>query len=155
MHDQEAIERCVKALLAVTQGMRLCEEQTAAKFGISAAQLAIVAALGRSERCSVGQLADELHLDQSSASAHAKTLLDRQLIRRVASSDARRVEFTLATRGRSMMGKIGSTGRPVLEAALANVPGRTLRAVVPDLQRIASAMLEQRDRLVDSEMAKA
>jgi DNA-binding MarR family transcriptional regulator len=155
MANYREIERCVEALLAVTQGMRLCEEVTAAKYGMSAAQLAILAALSRNEQRSVGQLAEELHLDQSSVSAHAKVLLSCHMIRRVTSTDARRVEFALAARARNIIGKIGYTGRPLVESALANVPVSTLRGVVPDLRRIAEAMIEQREMVRRGELQEA
>jgi DNA-binding MarR family transcriptional regulator len=155
MAESEDVERGVKALLAVTRGIRLCEEQTAAEFGISAAQLAITAVLGRKGRCSVGELAAELHVDQSSISSSAKALLNRQMIRRVRSSDSRRVEFTLAARGRTVVRKIGITGRPLLEAALATIPSNLLRGIIPELHRIASAMLDQRELALKSQLEEA
>jgi hypothetical protein len=77
------------------------------------------------------------------------------MIRRVTSTDARRVEFALAARARNIIGKIGYTGRPLVESALANVPVSTLRGVVPDLRRIAEAMIEQREMVRRGELQEA
>jgi DNA-binding MarR family transcriptional regulator len=151
MTSPQEIERAVKTLLAVVQGIRLCEEQTSLRFGLSAAMLSILAALGRKECCSVNELAAELHVHQSSISESAHKLLDRRLIKRLPATDARRVQLTLTARGRSFSRNAGITGRPILEDALSKLPVHVIRESMPHLRAIAEAMLQERALLMGDE----
>ena len=137
------IERVVRALLALESAIRLCHEQTAASFGVTAAQLVILVDLNRHDRRSVNELADGLRLHQSSVSATTGKLLDRGLIRRARSQDGRRSEMQLTSRGRNIANGAGITGRPITEAALNRMTPRALMDLERQMNRLALAMLEE------------
>ena len=140
----DATAGAVRSVLAAVQAVRLCEEQTAARHGMSAAQLAIIALLGREGPCSVGEIAEHLHVHQSSVSPLVSRLTKERFVRRKPAVDTRRVEVVLTARGRRVAEKVGLTGRPLLEASLAGLPAKTVELLVDTLEKLTAALLEQR-----------
>jgi DNA-binding MarR family transcriptional regulator len=144
MPTSQEIERCVTALIALESAIRLCHEQTAASFGVTAAQLVILVDLQRHDRRSVNELAEGLRLHQSSVSATAAKLFERGLVKRARSHDGRRTEMQLTPRGRSIAIEAGLTGRPITEAAMGRMTSRALIDLERQMNRLREALLEER-----------
>jgi DNA-binding MarR family transcriptional regulator len=144
MPTAQEIDRCVKALIALESAVRLCDEQTAASFGVTSAQLVILVDLERHDRRSVNELAESLKLHQSSVSTTAAKLFERGLIKRARSHDGRRTEMQLTARGRNIAVGAGITGRPITEAAMGRMTPRTLLHLARHMNRLGQAMLEER-----------
>src|SRR5687768_107653 len=143
MPTPQEIERGVKALLALENALRLCNEQTAASFGVTAAQLVVLVDLQRHDKRSVNELAEALFLHQSSVSATAAKLLERGLIKRARSHDGRRTELQLTSRGRNIASGAGITGRPLAEAAMGRMTSRSLLDLERQMHRLTQAMNEE------------
>lgn len=147
MTNNPELDEAMKAVLALIQEFRLCDEATEKLFGCSAAQLAVLAAISRKGTVSVQSLATELHLHQSSASAVARDLAKNGLLRRrQAKNDRRNSELSLTRKGQALGTKAGPTGRPLLQAALSTLPETITQELVRSTSRLGQEMIAQRTK---------
>jgi DNA-binding MarR family transcriptional regulator len=104
----------------IVRGLRLFDREAEKRFGLSGAQLFVLQNLDDSKAISINELADRTHTHQSSVSVVAQKLVDRQFVRRSpAATDARRVELSLAPRGRRLLRTAPAAAQHRLIASLA------------------------------------
>jgi DNA-binding MarR family transcriptional regulator len=136
-----AIEKAVAALTEAMSQVRLCDELSQKLFGVTAAQLRLLCALVDNGRQTVNELADSMAVHQSSASALIVTLARRGLVIKAGTiSDGRTAEVSITAKGRQVADRSKTAGRPLLNAALAEMPHATVTQLARSLSRLAKEM---------------
>ncbi len=108
-------QRILDAIRRLVRQLRLFDRAAQSRLGLSAAQLFILAELGKTPALSRGERADRTHPDQSSASTVVTRLVEARLVARQRSPrDARRLVLTLPRAGRAALHKAPPVAQRVL-----------------------------------------
>lgn len=129
-------QRILDALRRLVRLLRLYDRAAQSRLGLSAAQLYVLAELGKTPSLSLGELADRTHTDQSSVSVVVTRLVQRGLVERQrAQDDARRLVLTLTRAGRAALQK----APPVAQEQLLEIVGRI---PAPERKRFADTFVQ-------------
>ncbi len=116
-------QRILDAIRRLVRQLRLFDRAAQSRLGLSAAQLFILAELGKTPALSLGELADRTHTDQSSASTVVTRLVEAGLVARQRSPrDARRLVLTLTRAGRAALRKAPPVAQQVLVGLIDALP---------------------------------
>jgi MarR family transcriptional regulator, organic hydroperoxide resistance regulator len=108
-------QRILDAIRRLVRQLRLFDRAAQSRLGLSAAQLFILAELGKTPAISLSEIAERTHTDQSSASTVVTRLVEAGLVARERSSrDARRLVLTLTRAGRAALRKAPPVAQQVL-----------------------------------------
>jgi DNA-binding MarR family transcriptional regulator len=130
----DAVRRIVHAL---RESSRLAEKYV----GLSGAQLFVLQKLAESPGASVNELAERTHTHQSSVSTVVARLVERGLVKRTTSRlDRRRVELTLAARGRALTEGAPDVAQERLIRAIDTLPAGRRRLLAETLGELAAAL---------------
>ena len=109
-------------LRLLVRELRVSAKDAERTLGISGAQLFVLQCLTEREPCSLRELAETTHTDQSSVSVVVARLAERGLARRTASAeDARRVDVRLTAKGRRLVLAAPEAAQVRLARALAGL----------------------------------
>jgi DNA-binding MarR family transcriptional regulator len=130
----DAVRRIVHAL---RESSRFAEKHV----GLSGAQLFVLQKLGEAPGASINELAERTHTHQSSVSTVVARLVERGLVKRTTSGlDRRRVELTLAARGRALAERVPDVAQDRLIRAIDTLPAGRRRLLAQTLGELASAL---------------
>lgn len=130
----DAVRRIVHAL---RESSRLAEKHV----GLSGAQLFVLQKLAESPGASVNELAGRTHTHQSSVSTVVARLVEGGLVKRTTSGlDRRRVELTLAARGRALAEGAPDLAQDRLIRAIDSLPAGRRRLLAETLGELARAL---------------
>lgn len=137
------IREVMDAFRRVVRELRLSGGEVERKLGISSAQLFVLHELGKHPGCSIGEVAERTHTDQSSVSTVVSRLVSAGLAKRAASAeDGRRAELTLTARGKSLLRRAPSTAQARMVTALGTLPARQRQVLARSLSQIVEQMGE-------------
>lgn len=129
------------AFRRVVRELRLSGGQVERKLGISEAQLLVLRELEQDPGCSIGEVAERTHTDQSSVSTVVSRLASGGLVKRDASAeDGRRAELRLTARGRAMLRRAPNTAQQRMVSALDVLPARERRMLGRLLTQVVEEM---------------
>lgn len=135
------IREVMDSFRRVVRELRLSGGEVERKLGISSAQLFVLHELGKNPGCSIGEVADRTHTDQSSVSTVVSRLVSAGLAKRSASAeDGRRAELTLTARGKSLLRKAPDTAQARMVAALGSLPARQRQVLARSLSQLVEEM---------------
>ncbi len=129
------------AFRRVIRELRLSGGQIERKLGVSSAQLFVLHELGEHPGCSIGEVAERTHTDQSSVSTVVSRLVSTGLVKRsAAADDGRRAELRLTARGRGLLRRAPDTGQQRMVAALTALPARQREMLARSLAQLVDEM---------------
>jgi DNA-binding MarR family transcriptional regulator len=135
------VREVMDAFRRVVRELRLSGGQVERKLGISSAQLFVLHELGNSPGCSIGEVAERTHTDQSSVSTVVSRLVSAGLVKREASAeDGRRAELRLTTRGKALLRRAPGTAQERMVKALAGLPARERHVLARSLTQLVDEM---------------
>lgn len=131
-------------LVRLSRAMRLLEKSEGGCCGVTLAQCHMLVETGRAEArgaLSVGEMAQVLGVDLSTASRVADGLVRQQLLQRTPSpTDRRRVVLTLTSKGKRLVDEINSGMNDYASRVLAALPRSRRQNVLSSLQLLAEAL---------------
>ena len=131
----------VNAVRRITRALRLAAESTRASAGISAAQLFVLRQLSDGEARSIRELADATLTDRTSVATVVDRLEQAGLVHRARSStDRRRVDVQITTRGLYLLDTAPAAPTSLLVAALDRMTDRQLEQLGGSLRLLVDAM---------------
>lgn len=137
----QQVQEVMDAFRRVVRELRLSGGEVERKLGISSAQLFVLHELGESPGCSIGEVAERTHTDQSSVSTVVSRLVTAGLAKRSASAeDGRRAELTLTARGRALLRRAPRTAQERMLKAIAKLPGRERQVLARSLTQLVDEM---------------
>ena len=137
------IREVMDAFRRVVRELRLSGGEVERKLGISSAQLFVLHELGKNPRCSIGEVAERTHTDQSSVSTVVSRLVSAGLAKRSASAeDGRRAELTLTARGKALLRRAPNTAQARMVTALGSLPARQRQVLARSLTQLVEEMGE-------------
>src|SRR5215468_2084287 len=136
-----AADRSTRAVLdgirAIVRALRQSSRQAERAVGLSAAQLFVLQRLAGAPPLSLNDLARRTLTHQSSVSVVVTKLAARGLVARTrADADARRLEITLTSAGRAVLGRAPAAAQDRLLAGLAIIGSTARRTLARDLGRL-------------------
>lgn len=136
-----SVRDVMNGLRRLIRVLRLSDAEVDQRVGISSAQLFVLAELGAVPGCSVGELANRTHTDQSSVSTVVTRLVQRGLVARAPSQkDRRRVELRVTPKGRALLRRAPRTTQARLVAGIAALPAARRRALAVSLAEVVDAI---------------
>lgn len=137
------VQNVMDAFRRVIRELRLSGGEVERKLGISSAQLFVLHELGKNPGCSIGEVADRTHTDQSSVSTVVSRLVSTGLVKRTASAeDARRAELRLTARGRALLRRAPDTAQQRMVTAVESLPARQRQLLARSLAQLVEEMGE-------------
>lgn len=134
---REVLDGVRRIVHALRESSRRAEQ----RVGLSGAQLFVLQKLAESPGASVNELAERTHTHQSSVSMVVARLVERGLVRRTTSAaDRRRLELTLAPRGRALAGQAPDVAQDRLIRAIDALPAARRRLLGQTLNELADAV---------------
>jgi DNA-binding MarR family transcriptional regulator len=138
-------DRSTRAILdgirLIVRALRESSREAERAVGLSAAQLFVLQRLAGSPAISLNELADRTLTHQSSVSVVVAKLARRGLVARTrAVDDARRLEISLTSAGREVLGRAPAAAQDRLIAALALLGASARRSLAQDLGKLVEAM---------------
>lgn len=131
----------VNSLRRIIQAIRLSSSAAHDALGITGAQLFVMQQLAEHPGASLREIAERTLTDQSSVSVVVSRLVAAgHVVRRTASSDARRTELTLSDRGRALLRRAPEPAQNRLVTSLRGVPATQLRVTARVLDRAARSL---------------
>ncbi len=128
-------------LRRIVQALRISAGAAEKEAGVSGAQLFVLRSLDESSASSLRELASRTATDQSSVSVVVSRLVDRGLVRRVASkADARRIEISLTGAGRKRVRRSPKVAQSALVEALERTPRAARKTLAHALGELAREM---------------
>lgn len=141
-----AFEELVDALNDVVRRNRNLSLDIAGQVGVSASQVAVIAALGRLGEVRIAELAAELWVDPSVVSRHVGPLEKTGHIeRRADPTDGRASLLRLSAAGTDVLTLVRDRRRDHLEHALHGWPSERVATLTDALSTIAAALGELRE----------
>lgn len=141
-----AFEQLVDALSDVVRRNRNLSLDIAGQVGVSASQVAVIAALGRLGEVRIAELAAELWVDPSVVSRHVGPLEKAgHLERRADPTDGRASLLQLSAAGTELLALVRDRRRDHLERALHGWPSERVATLTDALSTIAAALGELRE----------
>ena len=135
------VQNVMDAFRRVIRELRLSGGEVERKLGISSAQLFVLHELGKNPGCSIGEVADRTHTDQSSVSTVVSRLVSTGFVKRSASAeDGRRAELRLTARGRALLRRAPSTAQQRMVTALESLPQRQRQLLARSLTQLVDEM---------------
>ena len=139
--SDDRLQPAVDAIRRIVRALRLAEQSTKARSGLSAAQLFVLAQLATTPAVSLTELARRTMTDRSSAAAVVERLLEAGLVvRDRATADRRRVTVRITTAGRWALRRAPEAPTTLLLAALREMSAREREALTGGLEALATAM---------------
>jgi DNA-binding MarR family transcriptional regulator len=133
-----ATRAALDALRAIVQTLRESSRQAEMAVGVGGAQLFVLETLAESPALSLNELAARTHTHQSSVSTVVSRLVDRGLVKRAqAADDARRIELSLAPRGRRLLNGSPGAAQQHLVRSIERLPLRSARTLASLLEAVA------------------
>jgi DNA-binding MarR family transcriptional regulator len=130
-------ERVLEGIRRLVRMLRLATRAAEKQWGISAAQLFVLQKLEDSAAPSLAELAKRTMTDQSSVSVVVSRLVERGLVRRVASAaDGRRAEIKLTPLGRKVSQRAPEPIQVQLIKALEQMPKREVAGLAKSLMAL-------------------
>ena len=140
MTDSRRILDSVRRLVRV---LRLSDRTAQASVGLSAAQLFVLAELGKTPELSVTELADRTRTHQSSVSVVVSRLVDAGFVARERdAADARRLMLTLTRNGRAALQKSPEIAQERLIAVVDALPAAERKRFADTFETILSDLGE-------------
>jgi DNA-binding MarR family transcriptional regulator len=128
-------------LRRLVRALRVSSKDVERTVGISGAQLFVLQCLTEGAPCSMRQLAEKTHTDQSSVSVVVARLAEKRLVRRVAGvEDARRVEVHVTAKGKRLVGEAPEPTQVRLSRALDMLPARKCAELSSGLSALVRQM---------------
>src|SRR5262249_53922776 len=125
-------------LRRVVQLLRESASDAEKRFGLSAAQLFVLAKLRHHDRLSLGHLAELTATHQSSVSVVVSRLVECGLVaRRPSKEDGRRLELSLTARGKRLIARAPDAAQERLFGAIEDLPPVWRAQLARALDRIA------------------
>lgn len=139
-HAARDIQTIFDSLRRIVQALRRSSAQSERSAGLTAAQVFILKSLQGRPGCSINDLAELVHSNQSTVSEAVTRLVSRGLVhRRQASQDRRRVELSLSTDGVNAIANSLSMPQDELIAAIVSMPESKRAALVDGLTALITA----------------
>ncbi|MGZ4809937.1 MAG: MarR family winged helix-turn-helix transcriptional regulator [Thermoanaerobaculia bacterium] len=134
-------QRILDSVRRLVRLLRLSDAAAQAQVGLSAAQLFVLAELGKAESLSAKELADRTRTDQSSISVVVARLVEGGYITRErATDDARRLVLTITRAGRAILLKAPPIAQEELLRALDDLTPAARRRFADTFGDILAAM---------------
>lgn len=135
----------LQRLWALSHALERLSKQMERSLGITAQQRLVLRCLGKFPRMTGGQLAEMLHLDPGTISAHLRNLTRKGLVaRRVDAGDRRRVQLALTERGRALVAVKHGTVEHAVERLIARVGVARVASTKSTLEDLAALLFEER-----------
>ena len=129
------------ALRHLVRELRRTAAVAESRLGISGAQLFVLQTLARGKAGSINELAELTATHQSSVSVVVSRLVERNLVRRVASAvDARRMEIELTDAGRKMLARAPEVAQTRLFEGVRRLPAADRRHLSRTLETLVALM---------------
>lgn len=129
------------ALRHLVRELRRTAVAAESRLGISGAQLFVLQTLSRGKAGSINELAELTATHQSSVSVVVSRLVERNLVRRVASAvDARRMEIELTDAGRKLLARAPEVAQTRLFEGLRRLPASDRRHLSRTLETLVALM---------------
>jgi DNA-binding MarR family transcriptional regulator len=129
------------AVRRIVHALRESSSRAERHFGLSGAQLFVLQRLAESPAVSLNELAARTHTHQSSVSTVVTRLVDAGFVRRSRSPlDGRRVELSLAPRGRRLIGQAPDLAQASLIGGIERLSPVRRRLLASTLGELAEAM---------------
>jgi DNA-binding MarR family transcriptional regulator len=133
-----ATRATLDALRAIVQTLRESSRRAELAVGLGGAQLFVLETLAESPALSLNELAARTHTHQSSVSTVVSRLVERRLVRRTqAAGDARRIELSLAPRGRRVLSEAPGAAQQHLVRSIEQLPLGSARTLASLLEAVA------------------
>lgn len=133
----EETRQILNSLRQIVRSLRISSRNAEQQVGLSGAQLFVLQCLSTRSRCSVNELAAITATDQSSVSVVVSRLVTSGFVKRIASqSDRRRVELSLTSAGRALLGRAPEAAQERLLGALAKLPKAERQQLAGLLRRL-------------------
>lgn len=122
------------SLRRLVAAMHTSSRHTEQHLGLTAAQLFVLTQLRATPSLSINELAERTMTHQSTVSVVVRRLVQRKLVRKArATSDARRVELTLAPAGAALLRKAPEAMQVRLARAIESLPATDRQALATGL----------------------
>jgi len=122
--------------------------------GVSGSQLWILQEVGKSPGLGVSDLAERLHIHQSTCSQLVEKLVHHGLLaKRRSQEDQRRVGLTLSARAAKLLARAPGPAQGLLPEALAALPDSVLRQLDAALLEVISQLRVRDDRFAEKPLA--
>ena len=140
-HASSDVRDVMNGLRRLIRVLRLSDAEVDRRLRVSSAQLFVLAELGTVPGCSVGELANRTHTDQSSVSMVITRLVGRGLVARAESAqDRRRVELRVTPKGRALLRRAPRTTQARLVDAVEALPASRRRVLASALSDLVGAI---------------
>jgi DNA-binding MarR family transcriptional regulator len=138
MSDSRRILESIRRLVRL---LRVSDRAAQTSAGLSAAQLFVLAELGKQPEQSLSELAERTRTDQSSVSTVVSRLVDGGLVARERdAADARRLVLTLTRNGRVALQKAPPVAQEQLIDVIDALPARERAGFAETFERILGAL---------------
>lgn len=135
------VHAIVQGLRRVVKALELYSKAVHGRFGLTGPQLWAIKTLEREGSLPVSRLADALAVHQASASILVSRLVARGLVRRVRSTQDRRVVLlSLTPAGRQLAAQAPEAAQGRLLHGLLAMPAQEVRAIRDSVDRLVGAM---------------
>jgi DNA-binding MarR family transcriptional regulator len=142
-HTNRRLEtrQVLDSLRRIVQALRESSRHAERSVGVTGAQLFVLEKLAESPAQSLNELADRTHTHQSSVSTVVARLIEHgYVVRAWAADDGRRMELTLADRGRQLLAGAPTAAQDRLIRSIQRLPAQTRRQLASILSEVVDGM---------------
>jgi DNA-binding MarR family transcriptional regulator len=135
------------AIRRIVQGLRTSSRAAEQRLRVSGAQLFVLQTLVRQAVWSLNELAERTATHQSSVSVVVDKLVTKKLVQRTrAASDGRKLELSIAPRGRALLAKAPEAAQDRLLHGLARLSPVDRKVLARALTELAEGVFASRER---------
>lgn len=153
--DRELPVEVLKKFRLIYGSVRAHFREIEASCGVSGSQLWILQEIARTPEVGVSEVAERLHIHQSTCSQLVEKLVNRGLLQKQRSqSDQRRVGLSLSAEGQAVLARAPGPAQGVLPEALAGLPDGALRDLDKALAEVVGQLRIRDDRYSDKPLSE-